>query len=66
MRGIAASLIVLEISRDVNESRIVVALALLAKLVEDEDRAARRFAKKILDIVEIQKIEDAIAVCGLV
>jgi len=66
VRGIAASLIVLEISRDVNESRIVVALALLAKLVEDEDRAARRFAKRILDIVEIQKIEDAIAVCELV
>ena len=66
VRGIAASVIVLEISRDINEPRTVVALALLAKLVEDEDRAARRFAKKILDIVEIQKIEDAIAVCELV
>jgi len=66
VRGIATSVIVLEISRDVNEPRTIVALALLAKLVEDEDRAARRFAKKILGIVEIQKIEDAIAVCGLV
>jgi hypothetical protein len=44
VQSLAESLFVIELAVELNVARTVIALALLAKLVEDNDRSARRFA----------------------
>ena len=45
----------------VNESRTVIALALLAKLVEDNERSARRFSDRTLGALEPMILEGAMS-----
>jgi hypothetical protein len=60
VRSLASSAIVREIVRELSEPRNVVALALLAKLADENDRAAQRFAKRILGSLDEAKLEDAL------
>lgn len=62
VRTLASSAIVREIARELSEPRNVVALALLAKLVEENDRAAQRFAKRFLGSLDQTKMEDALSI----
>jgi hypothetical protein len=42
---------------ELNVARIVIALALLAKLVEDNDRSAKRFAYRVFGELEPIKLK---------
>ena len=59
IRSLASSAIVIEIARELSEPRNVVALALLAKHADETNRAAQRFAKRILGSLDEAKLEDA-------
>jgi hypothetical protein len=52
VQSLAESLFVIELAVELNVARNVIALALLAKLVEDNDRSARRFSYRILGALE--------------
>ena len=56
IRTLAENSIVRDISEELNEARPVVALALLAKLVEDEERGAKRFAQRILGALDDDRL----------
>jgi hypothetical protein len=60
VRNLASSAIVIGIARHVREPRNVVALALLAKFADENDRAAQRFAKRILGSLDQAKLEDVL------
>ena len=60
VRSLASSAIVIGIARHVREPRNVVALALLAKFADENDRAAQRFAKRILGSLDQAKLEDVL------
>ena len=60
VRSLASSAIVIGIARHVSEPRNVVALALLAKFADEHDRAAQRFAKRILGSLDQAKLEDVL------
>jgi hypothetical protein len=60
VRNLASSAIVIGIARHVSEPRNVVALALLAKFADENDRAAQRFAKRILGSLDQAKLEDVL------
>ena len=61
IRSLASSTIVREVAKELNEPRNVIALALLAKLADETDRAAQRFAKRILGSLDQAKLEDALS-----
>ena len=46
------SFFVIELAVKLNVARSVIALALLAKLVEDKDRSAMRFSYRILGVLK--------------
>ena len=52
VQSLAESLFVIELAVELHVARTVIALALLAKLVEDNDRSARRFSYRILGALE--------------
>ena len=60
VRSLASSAIVIGIARHVSEPRNVVALALVAKFADENDRAAQRFAKRILGSLDQAKLEDVL------
>ena len=60
VRSLASSAIFKGIARHVSEPRNVVALALLAKFADEHDRAAQRFAKRILGSLDQAKLEDVL------
>jgi hypothetical protein len=60
VRSLASSAIVIGIARELNEPTNVVALALLAKFADENDRAAQRFAKRILGSLDQAKLEDVL------
>ena len=57
VQSLAESLFVIELAVELNVARTVIALALLAKLVEDNDRSAKRFAYRILGELEPIKLK---------
>jgi hypothetical protein len=61
VQSLAESLFVIELAVELNVARTVIALALLAKLVEDNDRSARRFAYRILGALEPIMLEGAMS-----
>jgi hypothetical protein len=61
VQSLAESLFVIELAVELNVARTVIALALLAKLVEDNDRSARRFAYRILGALEPIILEGAMS-----
>ena len=60
VQSLAESLFVIELAVELNVARTVVALALLAKLVEDNDRSAKRFTHRILGSLELTKLEGVV------
>ena len=58
---LAESLSVIELAVKLNVARTVVALALLAKLVEDDNRSAKRFAYRVLGALEPVILEGAMS-----
>jgi len=61
VQSLAESLFVIELAVELNVARTVVALALLAKLVEDNDRSAKRFTHRILGSLELTKLEGVVS-----
>jgi hypothetical protein len=57
VQSLAESLFVIELAVELNVARTVIALALLAKLVEDNDRSARRFAYRVFGELEPIKLK---------
>ena len=61
VQSLAESVFVIELAVELNVARTVVALALLAKLVEDNDRSAKRFAYRLLGALEPVVLEGAMS-----
>ena len=61
VQSLAESLFVIELAVELNVARTVIALALLAKLVEDNDRSAKRFTHRILGSLELTKLEGVVS-----
>ena len=61
VQSLAESLFIIELAVELNVARNVIALALLAKLVEDNDRSARRFAYRILGALEPVTLKDTMS-----
>ena len=59
MQSLAESFFVIELAIKLNVAHPVIALALLAKLVEDNDRSAMRFSYRILGILKPVILERA-------
>jgi len=57
VQSLAERLFVIELAVELNVARIVIALALLAKLVEDNDRSAKRFAYRVFGELEPTKLK---------
>jgi hypothetical protein len=61
IRRLAENSIVREIAEDLNEARPVVALAFIAKLVEEDDYGAKRFAQRILGSLNEDRLNHAMS-----
>jgi hypothetical protein len=61
IRNLAENTIVREIAEELNEARPVVALAVLAKLVEDDSRGAKRFAQRVLGTLDEDRLKYAMS-----
>ena len=61
IRRLAENSIVREIAEDLNEARPVVALAFIAKLVEEDDYGAKRFAQRILGNLSEDRLKHAMS-----
>ncbi|HAG70977.1 MAG TPA: hypothetical protein DCL66_02125, partial [Gammaproteobacteria bacterium] len=61
VQSLAERLFVIELAVELNMARTIVALALLAKLVEDNDRSAKRFSYRVLSALEPAILEDTMS-----